>query len=145
MRDYETLETGYTSLLQKSEQARIALNLERRQIGEQFRLIDAPRLPERPVSPDRLRLTLLAALAGLGFGVGLTALIEYRNTSLRSHEDVVAALSLPVLAVVPLMTSQREKRHQRLVRWIGFATASVALIGVVAAAWRLELLQRLLP
>lgn len=145
MRDYESIQANYSSLLQKSEQARISLNLERRQIGEQFRMLDAPRLPERPVSPDRLQLTLLAALAGLGFGVGLTALLEYRDTSLRSHEDVVTSLSLPVLAVVPLMTSQREKRHQRLVWWIIFSTGTMAVVGVAAAAWRLELLQRLLP
>ena len=132
MRDYDIIQGNYSALLQKSQQARIALNLERRQIGEQFRMIDAPRLPERPVSPDRLRLTLMASMAGLGFDLGIVGLLEYRNTSLRTHEDVVTALSLPVLAAVPLMTTRREKRHQRIVWWVGFATAAVALVGVAA-------------
>ena len=148
-RDYQTLRENYTGLLEKSEQAKLALNLERRQIGEQFRMIDAARLPERPVSPDRFQLVLTAAMVSLGFGAGLTLLLEYRNTSLRTHEDVVTALSLPVLAVVPLMSSQRDKRHQRTVWWIGFATAGVAVVGLFGAAWRLELfqglVQRLLP
>ena len=144
-RDYETLRSNYTGLLQKSEAARLSLNLERRQIGEQFRMLDAARLPERPISPDRLQLVTTAAMMGLGFGVGLTLLLEYRNTSLRKHEDVVAALSLPVLAVVPLMTSRREQRHQRTVWWTGVATAATAIIGLIAAAWRLDLFQTLLP
>ena len=145
MRDYDIIQGNCSALLQKSQQARIALNLERRQIGEQFRMIDAPRLPERPVSPDRLRLTLMASMAGLGFGLGIVGLLEYRNTSLRTHEDVVTALSLPVLAAVPLMTTRRERRHQRIVWWVGFATAAVALVGVAAAAWRLGLIQGLVP
>jgi hypothetical protein len=43
----------YTSLLMKSQEAQVAANVERRQIGEQFRVIDSARVPQRPYSPDR--------------------------------------------------------------------------------------------
>ena len=66
MRDYSTLQEQYTDLLRKSEESKIAVNLERRQIGEQFKVIDGARLPERPISPDRLRINLMGLLAGLG-------------------------------------------------------------------------------
>ncbi len=56
-RDYNTLQGIYTSLLGKKEEANIAANLERRQIGEQFKLVDAARLPERPFSPESRRGT----------------------------------------------------------------------------------------
>ena len=55
-RDYETMQRMYTSLLMKSQEAQVAANVERRQIGEQFKVIDPARVPERPYSPDRLRL-----------------------------------------------------------------------------------------
>lgn len=142
-RDYTTLQLGYTALLQKSNQAKIGLNLERRQIGEQFRMVDAPRLPQRPVSPDRFRITLLSALAGLGLGAGLGFLLEYRDTSLRSMEDVVVSLSLPVLAVVPSMTSASERRQLQTVRWVAVTVAGIATIGLAAAAWRVGLLESL--
>ncbi len=45
----------YTNLLMKSQEAQVAANLERRQIGEQFKVIDPARVPERPYSPDRLQ------------------------------------------------------------------------------------------
>ena len=50
MRDYTTLQAQYTGLLGKSQDAKVAANLERRQIGEQFKLLDPARLPQRPKS-----------------------------------------------------------------------------------------------
>jgi uncharacterized protein involved in exopolysaccharide biosynthesis len=47
-RDYQTVQDNYKSLLTRSEQAKVATALEHRQIGEQFKMIDAPRVPDRP-------------------------------------------------------------------------------------------------
>jgi polysaccharide chain length determinant protein (PEP-CTERM system associated) len=101
-RDYETLQRVYTDLLSKREQSKVAANLERRQIGEQFIVLDPARLPERPFSPNRPLLLLVGLLAGLMLGGGLAGWLEYRDTSLRSEADVSATLALPVLARVPV-------------------------------------------
>ena len=50
MRDYQTLQGMYTTLLTKKEDTKIAADLERRQIGEQFKVLYPARLPERPFS-----------------------------------------------------------------------------------------------
>jgi polysaccharide chain length determinant protein (PEP-CTERM system associated) len=145
MRDYTTLEEGYTTLLKKSEESKIAVNLERRQIGEQFRILDGDRLPERPVSPDRVRINLMGILAGLAAGLGLVALLEYRDTSLKSDDDIVTTLSLPVLAVIPVMTNAVERRAFRKRKLLLAASASVvcmALAAAVMAVWRLQLVER---
>ena len=47
-RDYSTMQAAYTNLLVKREDAMLAANLERRQIGEQFKLLDTASMPERP-------------------------------------------------------------------------------------------------
>jgi len=73
MLDYEMLTATYKDLFAKREQARLAANLERRQIGEQFKLLDPARLPERPIGPNRTNITLLGAL--LGFCLGLTMML----------------------------------------------------------------------
>jgi uncharacterized protein involved in exopolysaccharide biosynthesis len=68
---YEELQNTYRELLGKREQARLAANLEARQIGEQFKVIDPARIPERPEGPDRLNISLFGAGAGLAVGLAL--------------------------------------------------------------------------
>ena len=145
MRDYTTLQESYTSLLKRSEEAKLSVNMERRQIGEQFRIIDGARLPEKPVSPDRFRINMLGILGGLGLGLALAALLEYRDTSVKSDSEIVETLSLPVLAVIPLMTSAVERRHfrRRKLMIAGSARAAcVVLAAAVMQVWRLQLLDR---
>jgi uncharacterized protein involved in exopolysaccharide biosynthesis len=67
--EYDMLTTVYKDLLMKKEAAKIAANLERRQIGEQFKLLDPARLPERPFTPNRPFMALVGAIAGLCLGL----------------------------------------------------------------------------
>lgn len=126
-RDYGILEESYRELLTKREQVRISANLEERQVGEQFNIIDAPRLPERPYSPDRASLNLSGAGAGFAVGLALIALLEFRDRSFRTEEELAAVLNLPVLAVVPLMVSEADRRLE-FVRRIGIAVACLAVV-----------------
>jgi polysaccharide chain length determinant protein (PEP-CTERM system associated) len=143
-RDYGTLQTAYASLLTKREDSKIAANLERRQIGEQFRILDPASLPERPYNEMR-RIGIMAsgALAGFVIGLLLIGLGEYRDLSLRQEPDVIRILSLPVLALVPEMRSSRERRSHRMRTVAANLTAGVALLGAVGliVAWRLHFLQ----
>jgi polysaccharide chain length determinant protein (PEP-CTERM system associated) len=134
-RDYDTLRDRYSTLLSKREDAKIAANLERRQIGEQFKIVDAARLPERPESPDRQRMNLMGLVAGLGVGLALAALLEYRDTTLRTEDDVLVTLSVPVLALVPEIATSRERSLERKRRkWLSLGGAAVVAIAAVAAA-----------
>jgi uncharacterized protein involved in exopolysaccharide biosynthesis len=111
-RDYNTFQNVYLGLLSKKEEANLAGNLERRQIGEQFRLVEAARLPVRPFSPNRPQYTALGMAVGLLIGLGLVAAREFASSSFQTDEEVSAVLTLPVLAVVPLMESAREQRRR---------------------------------
>jgi uncharacterized protein involved in exopolysaccharide biosynthesis len=70
---YEVLQESYKALLTKAEDARTASSLERRQIGEQFRILEAPRLPDEPVGPSRVSVSVWGAFAGVGVGLLLVA------------------------------------------------------------------------
>ena len=137
MRDYTTLQGQYQSLLAKSQEAKIAANMERREIGEQFKIIDPPRLPPRPVSPNRRRLNLLGSCLGLGLGLAFAVLLEYRDSSLRSEEDVLVALSLPVLAFVPTMSTAAERRKQQRLKVLLASSGLLAVaLSVAVVAWK---------
>jgi len=136
-RDYETLQQSYRGLLQKKEESQISANLERRQIGEQFKILDPARLPEKPASPDRPRLYLVVVLAALGIGLAGAATAEYFDRSLRSEADVRAALNLMVLATVPYMRDAAAS-GRRLRRQLAMGLGAATVLTVCAAvAWRL--------
>jgi len=140
-RDYGTLQTMYTGLLAKNEEAKISANLERRQIGEQFKVLDPPRLPQQPFSPDRVKIGAIGALLGLGLGVALAGLLEYRDTTLKTDEDVLAALALPVLALVPMLTTAAERYRRRRNRIVLSVTSAATLLISVAAIllfWKMK-------
>lgn len=140
-RDYSTTQQAYAELLMKRENAVIAANLEHRRIGEQFRLVDVASRPERPDNQrERVAITASGAVAGLLLGVLLVGLGEYRDSSFRSPEEVIAALSLPVLASIPVMTSARERHGASRRRSMADAggVAVVLLAVVVLVVWRLR-------
>ncbi len=63
-RDYEIAKANYKSLLDKRIAADMATDLERRQQGERFTMIDPAQPPVKPFSPDRAQwLGVCAALA----------------------------------------------------------------------------------
>lgn len=138
-RDYDTLQTAYKELLTKSENSKMAASVEQRQIGEQFRILDPPRVPVKPDSPDRIKINALGTVAGLALGVLMLGLVEYRDTTMRSEADVLGATDLPVLVVLPLITTTADRERRRHQRHI--ATAAVAVVSVAAGAlfWFLQL------
>jgi polysaccharide chain length determinant protein (PEP-CTERM system associated) len=142
LRDYSTVQQHYGSLLSRQEDSKIAAALERRQIGEQLRMVDQPRLPERPVSPNRPMIDLAGAAAGLAIGLGFVALLEYRDNSFRNDEEVVRILAIPVVAMIPLMLSRVERAAERRRAMLIAGATAVVFLGAVAVAlwwfwWRL--------
>ncbi len=99
-RDYQTAQKFYDDLLAKMNQSKMATDLERRQQGEQFRVMDEPNLPESPSFPNRILFAAGGSVFGLILGLGIVAFIEYRDTSLRSDRDVFAFTNLPTLATI---------------------------------------------
>jgi polysaccharide chain length determinant protein (PEP-CTERM system associated) len=133
-RDYSTLTNIYNNLLTKSEESKVTTHLESRQIGERFEILDPARLPERPFSPNRQQINLYGMMAGLGIGLAIVALLEYRDSSFKTDDDVTRVLALPVLAVVPLMQSDLDRTRagrRRLVIGVGCGSAVAASLAVL--------------
>jgi hypothetical protein len=97
-------------------------------------------VPEKPFSPNRPRMHAIGAIGGLVLGVGLIFLLEYRDTSLKTDEDVMGALALPVLALVPVIPTAEDRRKRRKRRLaVGLASAAgVVLAAGMMAAWILR-------
>jgi polysaccharide chain length determinant protein (PEP-CTERM system associated) len=129
-RDYETQQAAYKLLLERSEASKVAANLERQQIGEQFNILDPPRVPRRPLSPQRLLINAAGFALGMMLGLALVGLLEFLESTYRTEGDVVNALSLPVLAVVPHVATSGEAREAGRRRRL--TAIAVALLLVVS-------------
>ena len=123
-RDYENLQTSYSSLLNRKLEADISVNMERKQKGEQFRILDPARPPQRPVKPDMQLLFLMTLAGGLGLGGGLVFLLEYMNAGFRSPKEVERTLGLPTIALIPFI----EDRKARLLKTFNWAATGVAVV-----------------
>jgi len=100
-RDYENTKRNYEALLAKKLNARIAENLEKRQKGEQFRILDAASLPDKPTHPDPWLFGLAGPLVGLALGVGMAFLREMLHVLIRGPEAIERLVRLPVLVTIP--------------------------------------------
>jgi polysaccharide chain length determinant protein (PEP-CTERM system associated) len=139
-RDYDTLRGRYNALVSRSEDAKVAANMERRQVTEQFRIVEPPRVPERPLALSRVRTTMMGAAAGLGLGILVVGLLEYRDRSFRTEADILSSLALPVMAVIPAMTTARERRRQIRRRWMISATGVATVVaGTAVLVWKFGL------
>jgi capsular exopolysaccharide synthesis family protein len=89
-------QSNYASLLSSYEDIRLA---EIQSIDNI--IVDEPaELPDDPIKPRKLQNTLLAAVVGCMLAVGVAFLIEYRDDTIKSSEDVSQALGLSTLGVI---------------------------------------------
>jgi uncharacterized protein involved in exopolysaccharide biosynthesis len=100
-RDYQQSLAFYNDLLRKKQQSQLATNLEMRQQGEYFRVMDPPNLPESPTYPNRPLIALGGLGGGIGLGLVLAFVMEMLDKSLRTEADVIFHLKLPALALLP--------------------------------------------
>ena len=99
-RDSQTAQTTYDTLLAQVGNSQRATDLEKRQQGEQFKVVDDPNLPDGPFYPKRSAFGAGGLAGGLGLGLLIAALLEYKDTALRSERDIWAFTQLPTLAVI---------------------------------------------
>lgn len=128
-RDHEQSRTNYESLLNKKLQSEMATNLEKRQEGEQFRIIDPPNLPEKPYSPNRLKFSLLGLMVGMVLSLGLTAVTEVTDERLHSEDDLLNVTPVPLLVAIPLMQTPAEQKRSN---WHARFELAVAVLLITA-------------
>lgn len=101
VRDYENLQKGYQSLLDKRTNARILENYESRQFGEQYRIIEPANLPYSEEPPTLLHFLLGGFVLGCAIGLGGAIGVEFLKPGCRRPEEVESYLGLSVIASIP--------------------------------------------
>jgi len=88
--ELEVLQNRYKELVTRREEAAAATNMQRRQIGEQFVLLDPARLPQLPIGPPLRVYILGGGAAGIGVA-GLILLGSFLRRFFGRRGDVAGA------------------------------------------------------
>ncbi|HEX2768599.1 MAG TPA: chain-length determining protein, partial [Geobacteraceae bacterium] len=123
------LQLKFDELSSKAMQAKVAHGMEKEQLGERFTLVDPARVPEKPSSPNVPAILLIGLILGLGSGVGLAAVREVGDQTLRTSEEVAIVSGFPVLVTIPEIVTAKDRLREK--RKLLFTVGGVALVVVV--------------
>jgi polysaccharide chain length determinant protein (PEP-CTERM system associated) len=129
-REYSTLSASFSDYSNKRIEASVAANMERRQKGEQFRVLEQAVAPPEPESPNRPLILGLFLMLGLAVGAAAAILLEASDASYHDARTLQERLRIPVLASVPaiVLDSDRwaeRRRRRREIVMAGAVTAAV--------------------
>jgi polysaccharide biosynthesis transport protein len=96
-RDLDSNRTLYEGLLEKLKEAGVTAGLR----SNNFRIIDAARVPTGPSEPNIPRNLSFALLLGVISGVGLAFVLENLDNTVRTPEQATALSGLPSLGMIP--------------------------------------------
>lgn len=134
-RDYETTKELYYSRLKRYEEAQLAESMEQRQRGEQFRILDPAIASKEPIAPNRLRLVALGLLLSLAVAGGSVVLAERLDSSFHALDDLRAFTSVPVVASIPRILTERDARRRRWRLWLATIAVGLGLAVIGGAAY----------
>lgn len=108
-RDVETAQRAFEGVSARLTQS----GLESQTTQNNVNVLSPAVAPVKPSSPKILLNVALSIVVGLIFGTGLALLLELRDRRVRGVEDVMEALKLPILGVMP-KPGTRRSGSQRL-------------------------------
>jgi capsular polysaccharide biosynthesis protein len=139
-RDYEMSKDQYKNLLSKKYAAEMAGDLERKQKGERFTILDAAEPPQKPVKPNRGMMMVGSLFASFAFSIVLVIAKDKLDPRVRAEREVNDMLpaSVSMLATIPSIVTPSDRR--RRVRFAVFAltTSVFACLLVVGFLWRVH-------
>jgi polysaccharide chain length determinant protein (PEP-CTERM system associated) len=131
IRDSQSARAHYQSLVDKTFSADIATDLERKHSTERFMVLDPARVPEKPIKPNRMRLTALLIPCCFLFSAGSVIAVERTRGRIHTEHELKTLLpgSVGVMGRIPLITTPGFSRRQ-----MQFRTIAIALCLVCSAA-----------
>jgi polysaccharide biosynthesis transport protein len=133
--EYEHLFNTYQDFAKRHNEATVQAQLERRQLGEQFRVLEAAFKAPEPSAPNRALIMILGGVFAVMLGLGVGILLEAVDTSPHDARQLQNRLALPVLVSIPAIWLESDRLYQRRARTrTALATAAVVAFALVGGA-----------
>jgi protein tyrosine kinase modulator len=134
-RDYAVLQKNYQDLLDKELDSGVEAQLQIRQEGERFRVLDPANLPLTPVRPNRIAIAALGAVLSLLAAVALPFAAYFTDTSFHDSDELARQYAIPILASIPKSEGPEGRSVRRLLVFRAIAASSVTVAMASVAIW----------
>ena len=125
--DYNNAEDRYKRLEEHKFAADMSSDVETRQKGERFVVLEPAQVPEHPYAPNRLLIDALGLIAGLGLGFLLVIAREIGDSTIKTKRELADRINLPVFGEMPWLPSKNVRKRTYV--WAALAiTANFALM-----------------
>lgn len=131
-RGYNSARQEYEEIKRRITGARLSERLEEENKGERFTLLKRAGLPSTPVQPNRPAIIILGFVLAAGAGIGIAALIDAMDSSIRSSRDLLTDFSMKPVGVIPYIRTAQDRRMLWLKRSTAAGVAAISFIVVAA-------------
>ncbi|BHH86308.1 GumC family protein [Desulforhopalus sp. 52FAK] len=142
-REHGELRRHYDFLVSQDLQAGSALNLERKQKGSQFKIVDTATTPVKPIRPNFIRMIAIALAGGAGVAGGIIVGLEFLNTTFRDPDLLEKTFGIEVICSVPYIPLKSETTKSRIITSLGTAFVlswAVSLCIAMLYLWQRDLI-----
>jgi polysaccharide chain length determinant protein (PEP-CTERM system associated) len=134
LRDRDLAKQRYIDLESKRAKSSVSIDMEKRKQGETLELLDAASLPTSPTAPKRAMILPMGTFIGLVVGLVIVGLREVKDTSLKNLKDARLYTQLSILGSIPLLENDIVVQRRKQVMWVGWATATIAGLAIMAGS-----------
>jgi polysaccharide biosynthesis transport protein len=133
-RGYDQSKANYDDLLKKKNESAMATSMELLQQGERFQIIDPPSFPLKPQFPNRLKFCGIGLGLGLALGVIVAGAFEMLDGRIHDEKQLKKLLPPEIIAEIPAIENVSDVQSQTRRIWIGWATAAIVLVTILAGS-----------
>ena len=128
-----SLKLELSTATQKLSVARLGENLERGQHSERLQVLEQPTLPQKPVSPNRPKIFIIAFMAALMAGGGLAFAAEISDQSVRRSSDLYSIIDSHLIVAIPYIATRGEVRRKKRKTISGSAIVAALILASLIA------------
>ncbi|WP_282063778.1 GumC family protein [Roseobacter litoralis] len=134
-REYEIIESRYNAAVLNLNASQMSERIETTAQGQRITIIESATIPNVPTGPNRPKIAISGAAAGIGLAGAYFAVLEFLNRTIRRPAELTSRFKITPIATIPYM----ESRRRRFVRRASIIGATIfVLISIPSTLWYID-------
>jgi len=141
-RNYDISKQNYRDLLDKSFSIDMAADLEQKQKGERFTVLDPAQVPEKPIKPPRKMLIVVSGLVALAISISFVLAREVLKPAIRTEIELKSLLpkGARIIGLIPLIEIAADARRDRRLAISASVISVLLCLALIRIIWHIRLI-----